>query len=87
MIECYAARHLPQVRPIFGESIQQAGDRGFAFANPLNFGKHLHFVYKVQLAKFNQASCPRAREAAKGAVRVNSFHARVRHLSHSITCQ
>jgi hypothetical protein len=33
MIECYAAGHLPQVRPIFGESIQQAGDRGFAFAN------------------------------------------------------
>ena len=33
VIEGYRARHLAQVRPIFGEAIEQAGDRGFAFAD------------------------------------------------------
>jgi hypothetical protein len=33
MIKCYAAGRLFQVRPIFGERIQQTGDRRFAFTD------------------------------------------------------
>src|SRR5947208_15840544 len=77
MIECYAARHFPQVRPIFGESIQQASDRGFAFAN--QHAIHSARTVPQNLLRNERDAVPSDRDkgsgqqGARGAGKINNF--------------